>query len=422
MPIARSLSGVEEGSVAQANDTAPDRTAGDAAILRGSNQSGMRAHNERLVLSLVRRDGALAKSDIARMTGLSAQTVSVIMRGLESDGLLSRGEPIRGRIGQPSVPMSLAADGAFFYGLKIGRRSVDLVLVDLLGRPVGFRRQTWRYPTPRALVSFVQDALPALGAVLTPAQQGRIGGLGIAMPFQLWNWVQHIPAPPGALDAWRDRDIAAELAALCDMPVYVQNDATAACGAELVFGTGERPSDFLYFYIGFFIGGGLVLNQRLFTGRTGNAAGVGPMPVSGPDGRTQRLMTVASLSTLADAMNAAGEDDDQLWASPDNWQVSEAVMSRWVAGAAEGLAGAILSGATLVEIDTVMIDGWLPQDVRARLVTETQAAFHRLDLSGVTPPVIRAGTIGPQARALGGAAIPLSQRFLVDQTTIQKSG
>jgi predicted NBD/HSP70 family sugar kinase len=121
-------------------------------------------------------------------------------------------------------------------------------------------------------------------------------------------------------------------------------------------------------------------------------------------------------------MSAAGEDADQLWASPDPWQISDAVLSRWVAGAAEGLAGAILSAATLVEIDTVMIDGWMPAAVRARLVAETQAAFHRLDLSGVTPPVIREGTIGPQARALGGAAIPLSQRFLVDQTMIQKSG
>ena len=408
--------------MAQGHDTATERPAVDSAGLRGSNQSGMRAHNERLVLSLVRRDGALAKSDIARMTGLSAQTVSVIMRGLEADGLLRRGEPIRGRIGQPSVPMSLAADGAFFYGLKIGRRSVDLVLVDLLGQPVGFRRQTYRYPTPEAVVRFVLDALPALSAGLSVPQRGRIGGLGIAMPFQLWNWVQHIAAPPDALDAWRDRDIAAELAVLCDMPVYVQNDATAACGAELVFGTGDRPSDFMYFYIGFFIGGGLVLNQRLFTGRTGNAAGVGPMPVPGPDGRSHRLMTVASLSTLADAMTAAGEESDQLWASPDHWQISDAVLSDWIAGAAEGLAGAILSAATLVEIDTVMIDGWMPATLRARLVAETQAAFMRLDLSGVTPPVIREGTVGPQARTLGGAAIPLSQRFLVDQTTIQKSG
>jgi predicted NBD/HSP70 family sugar kinase len=411
LPKARSA---QEGFVAQLPDSMTDRPAGDAASLRGSNQSGMRAYNERLVLSLVRRDGALAKSDIARITGLSAQTVSVIMRGLESDGLLLRGEPVRGRIGQPSVPMSLAADGAFFYGLKIGRRSVDLVLINLLGQPVASRRQTYRYPTPEAVVRFVQAHLPILAAVLPPEARSRIGGLGIAMPFQLWNWVQYIDAPPGAMEAWRDRDIAGELMQLCDMPVWVQNDATAACGAELVFGTGERPQDFLYFYIGFFIGGGLVLNGRLFTGRTGNAAGVGPMPVPGPDGRMHRLMAVASLSTLADKMTAAGDKADQLWETPEAWAVRAPLVDAWVREAAEGLSSASLSAATLVEIDTVMIDGWMPAWLRDRVVDETRTAFGQLDHSGFAPPVIRAGTIGPQARELGGAAIPLSQRFLVD--------
>ena len=122
----------------------PERNNSDAAGLRGSNQSDMRDHNERLVLSLVRRFAALAKSDIARMTGLSAQTVSVIMRKLEQDGLLTRGERVRGKVGQPSVPMSIAADGAFFYGLKVGRRSADLVLTDFLGRICASRRRVYR--------------------------------------------------------------------------------------------------------------------------------------------------------------------------------------------------------------------------------------------------------------------------------------
>ncbi len=409
--------------MAQAHDSATERLTVDPAGLRGSNQSGMRAHNERLVLSLVRRDGALAKSDIARITGLSAQTVSVIMRGLEADGLLTRGEPVRGKIGQPSVPMSLAADGAFFFGLKIGRRSVDLVLVNLVGRIIGLHRQTYRYPSPEAVVGFVSTNLPALRALLPGPLQDRIGGLGIAMPFQLWNWAQHIHAPPGALDAWRDRDIAGELAALCDMPVYSQKDATAACGAELVFGTGERAQDFLYFYIGFFIGGGLVLNGHLFPGRTGNAAGVAPMPVPGPDGRMRRLMTVASLSTLADMMAANGQNPDQVWEDPSGWQIAPATVETWIAGAAEGLASAALSAVTLVELETIIIDGWMPADVRARLVEATRASFHRLDLAGITaPPAIREGTIGPQARELGGAVIPLSQRFLMDQPSIPKAG
>jgi len=403
-------------------DSAPDRTPSDAATLRGTNQSGMRAQNERLVLSLVRQHGGLAKSDIARITGLSAQTVSVIMRALEQDGLLQRGEPQRGRIGQPSVPMSLAADGAFFLGLKIGRRSADLTLIDFLGAVRASERRVYRYPTPDAVVAFVRDALPGVIATLPPPLRDRIGGLGVAMPFQLWNWVQALGAPQAEMDAWRDRDMAADLAAITGMPVYVQNDATSACGAELVFGTGDRPSDFLYFYFGTFIGGGLVLNGQLSLGHTGNAAGVGPLPVPGPDGRMRRLFDVASLSVLADAMEAHGEPSDHLWERPDNWQVSDAVLQAWMDAAAEGLAAAILSASALLELEAVLIDGWMPQAVRAEVTRRTQAALLRLDLSGVTPPVVREGSVGAQARSLGAAAIPLSQRYLIDQNAAMRDG
>jgi predicted NBD/HSP70 family sugar kinase len=380
----------------------------------------MRDHNERLVLSLLRQHGALAKSDIARITGLSAQTISVIMRALEQDGLLLRGEPVRGRIGQPSVPMHLNPEGALFLGLKIGRRSTDLVLVDFMGRVRDSRRRTYRYPTPADIVAFVGEALPKLMQAQPAELRPRVSGMGVAMPFQLWNWVQALGAPQAEMDAWRDCDIQTDLAAITGMPVYLQNDATSACGAELVFGSGDKPRDFLYFYVGTFIGGGLVLNGQLFLGRTGNAAGVGPIPVPGPDGRMRRLFDAASLTSLADAMDAAGESADQLWEQPDRWQVSQPVLERWLTEASEGLASAILSATTLLELEAVLIDGWMPPEIRAEITAHTAAALQRLDLSGITPPVVREGTVGAQARSLGAAAIPLSQRYLLDQNAAQR--
>ena len=239
------------------------------------------------------------------------------------------------------------------------------------------------------------------------------------MPFQLWNWVRYIGAPQSEMDAWRDRDIAAEISALAGMPVHIQNDATAACGAELVFGTGEKPKDFLYFYFGTFIGGGLVLNGQLFTGRTGNAGGVGPMPVPGPDGTLQRLFDVASMSRLAELVEAAGQSADHLWAQHAEWHIPPSILDDWLQHAAEGLAYATLSAAALVELEAVMIDGWMPTSIRAEITRRTEAALNRLDLSGVEPPQVREGTVGAEARALGAAAIPLAQRYLIDPAAPQ---
>ncbi|MEO8241845.1 MAG: ROK family protein, partial [bacterium] len=228
-------------------------------------------------------------------------------------------------------------------------------------------------------------------------------------------------APQAEMDAWRERDIQIELAEICGVPVYIQNDATAACGAELVFGTGERPKDFLYFYFGTFIGGGLVLNGQLFLGRTGNAAGVGPLPVPGPDGRMSRLFDSASLSVLAEMMEAAGESSDHIWERPDHWLVSDAVLNAWIQLAADGLANAILSAAALLELEAVLIDGWMPMTIREAITRRVAEALAGMDLSGIAAPQVREGSVGAQARSLGAAAIPLSQRYLIDQNAAART-
>src|SRR5437868_4138535 len=112
---------------------------------------GVRLYNERLVLSLVRRHVSLPKADIARQTGLSPQTISMIMNQLTDDGLLLKGSPQRGRVGQPSVPFSLNPDGAFSFGLKIGRRSADLYLINFTGKVLRLLHRTYPYPTPQGI-------------------------------------------------------------------------------------------------------------------------------------------------------------------------------------------------------------------------------------------------------------------------------
>lgn len=401
------------GLAVQVSDVAQDAEKQSEIIGRGSNQSGMRAHNERLVLTLLRRHGPLAKSEIARSTGLSAQTVSVIMRALEDDGLLRRGDPVRGKVGQPSVPMRLDPEGAYFLGLKVGRRSTELVLTDFMGRVTGRASRLHAYPDPDEVVRFAVTQIAAIREGLTPRQRDRIAGLGIAIPFFLWDWAQHLGVPEAAMAAWRDADIRTEIAGRTGLPVFLENDASSACGAEIVFGPYESDKDFLYFYVGYFIGGGIVLNGKLFTGR-GNAAALGPIPV--PDGRGGmcQLLEVASLSVLEERLRAKGQETAAMWETTEGWDFDSEVLSDWIAKTAQGLAHAIASACSVVDFGAVRIDGWLPLSLRRELVMATRKALGKLDLSGLTVPQIATGNIGPDARSLGAASLPLSGRFLID--------
>lgn len=402
------------------------RGGGEVAALspegvRGSNQSGVRAHNERLVLTLVRQVGPLAKADIARLTGLSAQTVSVIMRALEKEGLLEKGNPVRGKVGQPSVPMNLARQGAYFFGLKVGRRSLDLILTDFFGRVEGRVHLSHRYPTPDSVVRFANASIAQLLDQLTDAQRARVAGLGIALPFRLWDWAKPLGVKSEDMEAWRHRDIAAEIAEAWSFPVYMRNDGSAACGAELVFGDQNKPRDFLYFFIGFFVGGGLVIDNTLFTGRSGNAAALGSIPIGIRGSRVNQLVDVASLVTLEKLVIEAGGTRSMIWDDPAHWVLPDGVLEAWMDKAVDGLAYAILSCSCLIDFEAVLIDGWLPEPVRADLVRLTARRLAQISVAGIEVPEIREGTIGRDARALGAASLPLSDKFLVDRNAFLKA-
>ena len=395
-----------------------------SGLSRGTNQTGVRLYNERLVLSLIRRHGSMPKADIARMTALSPQTISIIINQLTDDGLLVKGPPLRGRIGQPSVPYSLNPDGAFAFGLKIGRRSVDLYLINFVGEVLRFLHRIYPYPTPEGIRTFAKAGIAELLDGLPEERVQRIAGLGIGAPYEMWTWPEEIGAPQKDIDAWRTVDIRADIARQVPWPVYFSNDITAACAAELMFGRGGDHIDYLYVYIGSFIGGGLVLDGHLFPGRTSNGGALGSMPAysSGQTGgRAPQLMNVASIYVLERKLIAAGRSADVLWQSPDDWGSDLGpALEEWIGEVSESLAFAIVAAIAVIDVETVIIDGAFPEAVRTSIVDRTREAMGRVNRQGLSPFRLIEGTIGNAARAMGGAAIPLLANFTQDREVLFK--
>jgi len=382
--------------------------------LGGANQSGMRDHNERLVLSLVLRHGALPSAEIARRANLSAQTVSIIIRALEKDGLLLRGEPQRGKVGKPSIPMMLNPDGILSFGLNIGRKSADLALVDITGAVRVQYKKTYPYPTPGVVMAFLKDGYQELSKGLTPKQRRRIAGIGVAAPFELWNWLDTVNAPKEGMQAWRDFDIAENVARATGLPVTIQNDATAACTAEHTFGRGKEFSDYAYFFIGSFIGGGVVLNDTVYTGRHGNAGAFGSIPVATEDGPTQ-LINHASLYLLERALDKAGKDASELWKPESDWSDLGKPLDDWIAHTSHHLAVGIVAVASVIDFEAILIDANCPASVKRRIIDQTRDAIDRLDTQGIGLPVVAEASVGRNARVIGAAALRIIERHLLSR-------
>ena len=312
---------------------------------RGTNQSGMRDYNERLALSLVRRHGSLSKTEIARLTKLSAQTVSVIMRELEDEGLLLRNEPMRGKIGQPSIPMSLNPEGAFFLGLKIGRRSAELVLIDFLGAVRAMLQLSYRYPTPRETVEFVGEGIKRIRAGLTRGagrahrrarhrhavravelgrrrrraarRDGATGATATSAPTSRRRSVSRsicrTTRPRPAAPSWCSA--AAARRATSSISTSAPSPAAASC--SMAGSMAARPA----------------MPARSARCRC-------PAPTATP----RQLIDIASIAMLEKALNANGRDASHLWTSPQDWGDLGDELDQWIVSAANGLAYAIVVG------------------------------------------------------------------------------
>lgn len=390
---------------------------------RGSNHVGMRQFNERVVLQAIRLNGSLPKADLARLTGLTAQTIGLITTRLEDDHLVLKKSAVRGRIGQPSIPLALNPDGAFSMGIKIGRRSTDWLLVDFTGQVRQRYSLDYAFPDITTLLPTVAKHMQTMHASLGSFKD-RLVGIGLAAPFQLGGWHRMLGLSETQSEAWNQIDLPAQVQAMTDVPVSFAKDTSAACVAELVSGRGRDLKNFLYLFVDTFVGGGLVINSHLHGGVHGNSGAVASLPMglalgtSAPD----QLISHASLWELEQRLSARQLDphaayDERALESP-----FELETRGWIDRAANALAHTVVSGTAFLDIDAVVIDGSFSRALLSQLIAATQSCLKTYNWEGLWSANVIAGEVGPDARALGGALLPLHANFAPDRELFLKVG
>jgi len=394
--------------------------------MRGSNHVGMRQFNERIVLQAIRHHGAIPKADLARLTQLSTQTVAIIVGRLLDDGLLLKQDRVRGKIGQPSVPLSLNPQGAFSVGIQVGRRNLELLVADFCGQPVERLGVHYDYPDPDQLFLSMAQGLQTLQARMGDLWL-RTVGVGLTAPLSLHKWADLMGGQAAtALARWEHIDPTAEVQRLTHLPVVFAKDTTAACVAELLQGHGRSVRSFLYVFVGTFIGGGLVLSGHIMNGERGNAGAIGSLPVG-----------------LASSVNQNMDMPPQLLQKASGWQLEQALLAAghspmikheaaimnaeyveltapWIAQASQALAMTVASAAALLDLDAVVMDGSLGAPLMSALMTATQEALKAYRFDGMHQPQLLAGQVGAHARALGGALLPLHSQFFPDKDIFLK--
>lgn len=391
----------------------------DGGSGQGSNSAGVRQFNERVILSALRRLGQASKADLARHAQLTDNTAGVIVRELSARNLVRIEGKRVGARGQPATLLSLNAEGAYSIGVEIGRHSIDARLVDFTGQGLDRISLARGLPSPGEAVELTLSLVERLLAAAPRAVAPRLAGLGIAMPYNRGSWRRELDISDAACAAWNDFDIAAILAQQTNLPVFVENDGTAAAAAELFKGHGRQLDNFIYLFVGTTIGGGVVLDGDFQRGESGNAGDFGLMPVppSGlstaprPAGAHEILLTRASLSALirhlrANRVSIGSRDDLDAAILAHSGLVAE-----WQDDCADALVMPVLSAACVLDVRTVILDGAMVREQLEDLAGRLRCALAENRLESRETPEVLIGKIGGEAGAIGAAMLPLHFNF-----------
>ena len=162
----------------------------------------------------------------------------------------------------------------------------------------------------------VQQIRLAVQDALKHADGTTIGGIGIGSPGVVDD-EGVVKAPPNFAE-WDEVPLRAELSSLFpSLPVSVENDANAAAIAESKFGAGVQFPNFLFVIWGTGVGGGIIMNHRIFRGPTGGAGEIGHVSIRF-DGRPCNCGSVGCVEAYVGQRYLSQRTAERLQAHPES--------------------------------------------------------------------------------------------------------
>ncbi|RAG86408.1 ROK family transcriptional regulator [Streptacidiphilus pinicola] len=237
----------------------------------GSQSSLHRANLER-VLRAVRMAGSLTQAEIARSTGLSAATVSNIVRELSEAGTVVVTPTSSG--GRRARSVSLSADAGIVVGVDFGHSHLRVAIGNLAHRVLAEESEPidTDASADQGFGRTEQLVARLLEQTGFPAEKVIGVGLGVPGPIDVETGALGSTA---ILPGWTGIAPAKELSRRLGMPVRVDNDANLGALGELVWGAGRGLSDLAYIKVSSGVGAGLVIAGQIYRGPGGTAGEIG---------------------------------------------------------------------------------------------------------------------------------------------------
>jgi len=375
---------------------------------------GLRRENRAAVLWSLYFSQPGTRQDLSAATGLSAASVTNVIRELLNEGIVVEAGSVDSDGGRPRVMLEVNPDHGYVIGADIGETRVRVELFDLAMR----ERAKADFPlNPREhdVDVVVASVLSGLDSVLTESgiEPAAVLGMGVGIP----GIVEQRPEAlvHGQTYGWEAVPIERLLRAGTDLPLYIENGAKTMGQAELWFGAGRGARNAVVALIGSGVGASLISGGTTYRGATSSAAEWGHTTVM-VGGRKCRCGSAGCLEAYVGAQAilerygrpTAGNDEESALAALVDAADTEPLAAAILDETADYLGAGIGSLINLFNPERVILGGWAGLLLGGRLLPRIRESARRHSLRHpFAATSLELGQLGPEAVALGAATLPV---------------
>jgi predicted NBD/HSP70 family sugar kinase len=361
---------------------------------------------------------ARSRQDLSTATGLSAASVTNVVRELLDEGIVIETGQADSDGGRPRALLGMNPEYGYVIGVDVGETRTRVELFDLTMT----ERAKAEYPLDphkHDVDVVVEQILTGFGAVIgdSGVDPAAVLGVGVGVPGIIEQRPEVLVH--GQTYGWHavplGRLLRAHLAPAPGWPLYFDNGAKTMGQAEMWFGGGRGARNAVVVLIGSGVGASLISGGTTYQGATSSAAELGHIVVV-VGGRKCRCGSTGCLEAYAGAEAILERYGRPMVAADQESALAEligAAGTSTLAGAileetAQFLGAGIASLINLLNPERVILGGWAGLQLGGRLLPEIRESARQHSLHHpFAATSIELGQLGPGAVALGAATLPV---------------
>ncbi|MFF3560552.1 ROK family protein [Streptomyces sp. NPDC002574] len=376
----------------------------------GSQSSLHRANLERVVRA-VRLAGSLTQAEIARSTGLSAATVSNIVRELRDSGTVQVTPTSSG--GRRARAVTLSGDAGIVVGVDFGHSHLRVAVGNLAHQVLAEQSEPFDVDTSASEGFDRAEQLVTRLIASTGVGADKVIGVGLGVPGPI-DVETGTLGSTAILPGWGGLNPRQELAERLGMPVQVDNDANLGALGELVWGSGRGVKDLAYIKVASGVGAGLVMDGRIYRGPGGTAGEIGHITLdeSGPVcrcGNRGCLETFTAARYVLELLRGSHGPDLTLARMVQLAREGDPGCRRVIGDVGRHVGMGVASLANLLNPSRVVLGGDLAEAGELVLGPIRESVARYAIPSAARRLSVVSGALGGRAEVLGALALALSE-------------